>query len=176
MMNKRHLLLALLLLLLSGQNSMVSAESAISGGARYHQNSSVIPDWAFDEGDLSYQVGYEYKEGAGYWQLLVGFAPDVTDDGLEETPEIKTVITPQLNLIFEDQGWLAGTGILGNYIETEEDSDWSDLYFQLMIGFNLPLPFLSPEFMAVYPFEDWGDLGDFDFDDIEYSLLIKYEF
>jgi hypothetical protein len=158
-----------ILLMTSLQSSF--AESAVSAGGRYHARHTTFEELPFDKGDISYTVGYEYHDQAGYWQLLVGYTPEVAD-GLA----VDSVITPQLNLLIKDRAWIAGTGILGSYIETELESDWTDVYWQVMLGFELPLPVFTLEILAYYPFESWSDFDEFDTDDLEYGLSMKFMF
>ena len=147
------------------------AASAVSAGGRYHARHTTFEELPFDKGDISYTVGYEYHDQAGCWQLLVGYTPEVAD-GLA----VDSVITPQLNLLIKDRAWIAGTGILGSYIETELESDWTDVYWQVMLGFELPLPVFKLEILAYYPFESWSEFDEFDTDDLEYGLSMKFMF
>ncbi len=154
-----------------------NADSGISAGVRQHVTHSVFEELPFEDGDLTYTIGYEYHDKHGYWQLLVGYTPEVGIEelGIDEIA-VDYVITPQLNLIIQDGIFLAGTGILGSYIETEEDSDWTDVYWQLMLGFEIPLGALRLELLAYYPFESWGEIDEFDFDDVEYGGSFKILF
>jgi hypothetical protein len=146
-------------------------KQAIGIGARDHVNHSVYEELPFDDGDITYTLGYEYHDMAGYWQILVGYTPDLEDKTVDY------VITPQLNLIIQDRIFLAGTGVMGSYIESVEDGgDWTDVYWQFMLGLEIPLGPVKLEAMAYYPFDDWSDLNDFDFGDIEYGGSLKYYF
>lgn len=155
------------------------AGHALTAGGRYHMRHSEYLELPFDDGDLSYLLGYEYHEGSAFWQLLVGYAPDISEGDDGRGIGIKSVTTPQINLLFEDRNWLGGVGALASYIETEDDvdlereSDWTDVYWQLMLGFQIPLPAFNIEVMAYYPFEKWKTLRDFEFGDIEYGVLLK---
>jgi hypothetical protein len=100
-------------------------------GARWHSESSAREDLPFGDNDISYVLGYEYHENAAYWQLGLGIAPDVTaqDVDLPGTtnavtgkPEtfkddtVDMVLTPQINLIFEDGAFFGGVGGFWSYI------------------------------------------------------------
>ena len=154
-----------------------NAQSGVSAGVRQHIMHSEFEELPFEDGDLTYTIGYEYHDKHGYWQLLVGYTPEV---GIEELglDEMATdyVITPQLNLIIQDGVVLAGAGILKSYIETEDDSDWTDIYWQIMLGFEIPLGAIRLELLAYYPFETWGDIDEFSGSDIEFGGSIKYLF
>ena len=154
------------------------ATSAIGVGARLHTLHSIYADLPYQDDDLSYTIAYEYHDAAGYWQLMVAFTPEVgeSEDEDEDSVAVQSVITPQLNLLIEDQIWLAGVGILGDYIETEEDSEWSDMYWQVMLGICLPLGAVELEILAYYPFENWDTIGDFDSGDIDYGATVKFLF
>lgn len=154
------------------------AVNLIGVGARYHTTHSRFSsfEYPFREGDISYQAGFELQEGAGFWQLMVGYTPSVDQDPENDAPEIDSIITPQLNLILQDRGWIAGAGILSSYIEDEVESDWTDIYWQTMIGYQLQLHTFSVDLMAVYPFDEWKNLSDFKFDNLEASITIKKSF
>jgi hypothetical protein len=156
------------------------AGHALSAGARYHMRHSEYVELPFDDGDISYLLGYEYHEANAFWQLLVGYAPDISEGDDGRGTGVNAVITPQINLLFKDRNWLGGVGALASYIEMEDEngteSDWTDVYWQLMLGFELPLPVLDIEVMAYYPFEKWKTLSDFDAGDIEFGVLLKFKF
>jgi hypothetical protein len=182
---KTPILLTIMCGLLTLCMPYAQASSAIGVGARRHVQHTAYEDYPYGDGDLSYTIAYEYHDAAGYWQLMVGFTPDVEartedeGDGTGEEDEgtvVDSIITPQINLMIEDRMWLAGVGILSDYIETSEDTEWSDIYWQVMLGLLIPLGNLELEVLAYYPFEDWGTIGDFDVDDIEFGASIKFLF
>jgi hypothetical protein len=153
-------------------NAGNSPNSAVGLGARWHVQHSAFEDLPFEDGDLTYTLGYEYHDKAGYWQLLLGYTPEVGEGDL-----VDYVITPQLNLIIQDRIFLAGTGILGSYVESkDEGGDWTSVYWQFMLGFEIPLGAVKLEILAYYPFEGFSDLDEFDFSDIEYGGSLKYYF
>lgn len=146
-------------------------QSVVSVGARQHSDHSNFEALPFQDDDLTYTIGYEYHEQAGYWQILVGYTPEVGDETV-----VESVITPQLNLLVQDNIWLGGVGILGSYIETEADSDWTDMYWQVMLGIEIPVPIFDLSVLAYYPFEDWSEFSEFDTDDVEFGASLKYPF
>ena len=153
-------------------NADNSPQSAVGAGVRQHVLHSAFEELPFEDGDLTYTLGYEYHDRAGYWQILVGYTPEVGEGDI-----VDYVITPQLNLIIQDRVFLAGTGILGSYVESIEDGgDWTSVYWQLMLGLEIPLGPVTLEAMAYYPYESWSDLDDFEFDDIEYGGSLKFYF
>jgi hypothetical protein len=147
--------------------------SQIAGGARLHRNRDNIEGYLYGDGDVSYQLAYEYHADTTYFQLGVGYCPDISG-----TNEVDYIITPQLNFFVTDRGWEAGVGIADSYItdDNEATDDWSDLYYQMMLGYQFPIMKIPISFDAVYPFESWGDLSDFDFKDIEYMVMVHFKF
>ncbi len=168
---KKTALLTLLVALLTLCAPWANAQSAAGVGLRSHVLHTEFEEYPFDNGDISYVVGYEYHDKTGYWQFLVGYTPEVGDGTV-----VESIITPQLNLLMQDGVWIAGGGILGSYVETELENDWTDVYWQVMLGFEITLPICSLEILAYYPFESWSTFGDFDTDDIEFGGLAKFMF
>lgn len=149
-----------------------ASSSVVAAGARYHTAHSVFSDLPYDDGDLSYLLAYEYHDADAAWQLAVGYAPDVT--GVDT---VDYVVTPQLNLILKDNIWRAGVGILYSYIHDDiEGGDWTDLYWQLLLGIRIPLFGLQLGADAVYPFEEWDVVDEFDTDDLEYHGWLGFKF
>lgn len=153
-----------------------TSESAFGVGVRSHSLHSVFEELPYDDGDLSYGLAYEYHEGSAYWQLAVDYSTDAS-----RTNTVDTVITPQLNLIFKDRFYRGGLGVLSSYITYSGDDpslkdDWTDVYYQFLLGISIPAGSLAIDVMAAYPFADWGDLGDFEAGDIEVQGWIKYLF
>jgi len=140
-------------------------------GARRHNEHSQIEDLPFDDGDISYGLAYEYYDGPRIWQLGVNYAPG------PGTNDIDYVLTPQLNLMMKDNAWLGGLGILGSLVEPEEgDGEWTDVYYQFMMGLELPIGGLNVKAFVYYPFDDWGELEEFDTDDLDYGAWVIFDF
>ena len=165
-----------------------STSSTLLGvGLRHHATPSVFTDYPFEDGDMSYGISYELNDAAGYWQIAVEYAANTA---ASRTNSADYVVTPQLNLVIEDNFWRAGVGIAANYIEYETDAvaaseadanteaslenGWSDVYYQFLLGVCLPLGSMSLDIFAAYPFDDWGALDDFDANDIEIALWLKF--
>ncbi len=156
--------------------TQAGAQSALSAGARYHSRHSQYEELPFANGDFSYTLGYEYHDAGGFWQLLVGYAPTISDGSDGRGIGVDSVITPQLNLLFEDRNWLAGVGILSSYVKTEEGNAWTDVYWQTMIGYEITLPLFKLELMVYYPFHTWKTFRDFKSEDLEFGASIKRTF
>ena len=147
--------------------------SALDAGVRYHADNSAYEDLPFGDGDLSYSLGYEYHDKNYYVQVAAGYCPDVTG-----TNDVDYVITPQANLFLTDGAWEAGVGILDSYISDKNDAndEWTDIYWQLILGVTFPVFNIPLGLHAFYPFERWGDIDEFDLKDIEYGATLKYSF
>ena len=141
-------------------------------GARLHTDHSDFLELPFDEGDISYAAAYEYHEDNAYWQIAVTFTPDPSG-----TPATENVITPALNLIIEDGFWRGGIGALASLFEDATGKDeWSNVYYQLMLGIHAPLFGLQWDIMAYYVAETFSDLGGIDTDDLEYGAWVLFPF
>jgi len=172
MKTKRFSILTGLIALALTSTTAMAGSSVAAVGARYQTDHSVFTDLPFDDGDISYALAYEYDETDALWQLAVSYCPDVTGSN-----QVDYVITPQISLILRDGIWRAGTGVLMSYIHDEDiGGDWTDLYWQLLAGIQLPFFGLRIGAEAVYVYESWGDLGDFDSDDLEYNGWLGFEF
>ena len=161
---------ALAALIVTVPASFAADTQAIALGARQHAAHSIFTDLPFDD-DIGYTLAYEYHSTDAYWQFGVGYTPDPGGSNA-----VDYVITPQINLMAKDNFWRGGAGLAASYIETDTDSDWTDLYFQLLLGVAIPFGAMEIDIQAIYVFEDWGELGDFDFDDLDYGAWLKYTF
>ncbi|MCX6998509.1 MAG: hypothetical protein NTV49_15855 [Kiritimatiellaeota bacterium] len=172
-MKKILLFLGTGLLLLACPRAPAQDRNAVTGGVRWHAAHSVFAGLPFGKGDLSYALGYEYHEGLALWQILADYAPDLTG-----TNNANYVITPQLNLLFEDKIWRAGLGVLDGHIASKvaDESGWTGIYWQFIVGINVPIHKFSLGVSAFYPFERWGDLDRFDFRDLDYGVSLSYHF
>lgn len=150
--------------------------SFYSIGARYHTTHTRFEDYPFRSGDISYQAGLEFHEGIGFWQLIMGYNPSPKSSPDPEDPAVDYILTPQLNLILHDQGWLAGTGILSSYIKDEEESDWSKTYWQTMLGYQFRFQYFTMDVMGIYSFDRWSNFSDFRFGNMEFSAMLKRRF
>ncbi|MCA1809432.1 MAG: hypothetical protein ABR497_03990 [Kiritimatiellia bacterium] len=157
------------------------AQHSLLLGGRYHNEHSHFDALPFGNGDISYLLGYAYGESLGIWQLAVDFAPDVSggrpDDEDGPRAAVDYVVTPQLNVLVKDRIFRGGVGFCTSYIRAEDDSEWLDPYWQFFLGFNFPLVGkVSLDATAAYAFEKWDRLDRFDFDDVEFNLVMNLEF
>ncbi len=168
-------------------------------GARWHSESADRPDLPFGDNDISYVIGYEYHENNAYWQLGLGIAPDVTAQDVEipgstnaltgkldtyKDDTVDMVLTPQINLIFEDGAFFGGIGGFWSYVlrdgtlpdGREAQSEWSDFYGQFVLGVSVPLGRVKLDFATYYPFADFDPLNNFEISELEYGLMLKMAF
>ena len=149
------------------------SSSRISAGGRFHAGHSAFDELPFDDGDVSYALAYEIHEYDAFWQIVLDYAPNIS--GTNSTTD--TVITPQLNLIAKDGVWRGGIGILKSYLRDDDgESNWTDLYWQFILGLELRLFRLEIEAHAYYVFEKWGEVDEFDIDELEFGVWMKYAF
>lgn len=173
--NKRMVIsgLVAVLTLVVANDSRAEAANVLSVGGRYHQAHSAFTDLPYGDGDLSYGALYEIREGDSTVQLGCSMTPE-----FEDREDIDYAVTPELNLMFLDRVFQGGVGILSSYLSKNEgDSEWMDLYWQFLLGLRLDLSSrITLQVSASYVFESWGDLGDFDVEDVEGVAYIGYNF
>lgn len=150
-----------------------AADTALVVLARQHSDlSESFPDRPYGDGDTSFGLFVDLFDGAGAWRIGANFSDDVTGRvGIDQ------VITPEVGLLATDRIWEAGIAALIDYVETEDASDWGDVYFQAHFGINLSLtPRLTAGIQAGYPFEGFDGLSDFDLDLVEYAGVVRFRF
>jgi len=161
--------------------SLPSAQGAFSPtrlvtGARFNAGHSAFLDRPFD-GDWSYGVAYEYHEQQAYFQLGLQYAPKVSRNDTPYGPAIDAVWTPEFNLVFTDNTWRYGLGILNSQIRTDEGGDWTGVYWQFLLGVSLGGGgSFTVDLTAYYVFDKWNDLSEFEFDDIDAGIGISIGF
>lgn len=163
-----------LALFLTAATTQAVSMRYLSLGGRYHAENSQLPELPYDKGDYSAMAAVQFHEGDAYWQLGVDYAWD----GGSLDPNSDYVLTPQAHLMFKDRVFVGGVGILKSYMESKDgESEWSDLYYELTLGVALPVSDrVKLEARAVYPFADWGDLGEFDTSDLDYVATLNFKF
>lgn len=178
------ILLAALIVHLVAPSGSAKGKSTISVGLRQHVDHSEFEEYPFDDNTLAYGAAYEYHDKHAYWQLAVLYTEDVdtvqsttaATDSTVPLQEVDYILTPQLNLIFKDDYWRLGGGILSSYVVTENDEDWLDPYWQLLAGIGFPVMAFTAELNAYYVYEDLGSLFDFGFSDVELGGWLGYSF
>jgi hypothetical protein len=120
---------------------------------------------------MSYDLMYEYHEGIGFWQLGASYAPGPSDKRFDY------VITPELSLILKDRIFRLGVGAMKSYVKSEEDSNWTSLYWKATAGLGIPLgKHLGIDLYANYLFKSWGKITDKDTSGLDYRALISFGF
>ncbi len=150
--------------------AMAASAQVVDLGARYHVKHSEFISLPYADGDWTYGVAYEIHEENALLQLACGYTPEFDDN-----KDLEYGITPEANLLLKDGVYQGGLGVLSTY--TAGDSQWMDMYWQWVLGLNIPLgKRLSIQANAYYVFEDWGSLGKFHFSDIEFGGYLGYKF
>lgn len=166
---KVALIAGLMVVTLTGM-AMASTAQVVGLGARYHQKHSEFISLPYADGDLTYDVAYEIHEENAMLQFVCGYTPE-----FDEHPDLNYGITPEANLLMKDGIFQGGLGVLSTY--TEGDGEWMDMYWQWVLGLNVPLSKnFSLQANAYYVFEDWGSLNKFDFGDVEFGGYLGYKF
>jgi opacity protein-like surface antigen len=148
------------------------ADSAVSLSGRYQRAQPDFEGYPFADGDLSYMPAYEIHNDDALIQLGAGICPS-----FKENEALDYAVTPQANLLFKDRIFRAGLGVLSTYTKADDDDDWTDLYWQFLLGLSFQLPArLTIDVLAIYPFEQWDALSDFSADGIEYSAGLGWHF
>ncbi len=126
----------------------------------------------YGKDDISYGAFFELSEGLAAWRLGASYVSGASGFG-----EADSVITPEITLLAQDGAWEGGISTLIDYVDANGDTDWGDIYFQLQLGLRLPvLKRASLGINAYYPFEKFGELGKFDFGDLDYGLSLRFGF
>jgi len=171
----KHLVLCLLILALSSFAMTVSAartSSMLGVGVRQHAQHTAFAELPYGDGDLSYGICYELHDKGGFWRLGVDFASSPTG-----TNGVDQVITPHLNLVFEDDFWRGGVGILYSFVNMDEGEDVTiDLYWQIVLGISIPLGGWALDVHTFYVFEGWDTIDEFEFDELEFGAILKLPF
>lgn len=144
----------------------------VSAGVRWFAANDEFEPVPYDDGDQGYSIAYHFITPSAYWQLATTLAPEAGAD-----PEVDSVVTPEFNIVLYDRFVQLGTGVLISHVDYEHrGSDWSDVYWQLLGGFHVPLGGLNLSALAYYRFEELSDVGDLALDDMDVGLWLGYQF
>lgn len=148
------------------------------GGRRHVENSSLSKVPFYEDGDYSYAIGAEYHEDELFWQLAVDYTPSLN--------RAEYLITPQLNLMASDTLFgltkfnfiEGGVGVLTTYSHTKlSGGDWSDPYFQMILGLRIPIyKKITLAAQTYYVFDNFGNITDFAAKDLEYGVWLAIPF
>ena len=145
-------------------------QTSVVLGARRHSEHSIYDELPFTNRDMSYVLGWEVHDVAGFWQLGVNYTPDIGD----ATNGVRYAVSPFANLLLKDRGWLAGVGVMSSYVAYEEEREWTSIYWQLMLGFSIPVSRFEVDVMVYYPFKRWNEIREFSTRDLEFGGLLRY--
>ena len=148
-----------------------SALHTLTAYGRYYGDHSAYTNRPFQKDDIGVGLSYEYREATGFWQIGLEFCsrPGTWTEGY--------TLTPFLNLCFQDRWLFAGLGIRKPYLLDTDDDGWSDLYYNWLLGLEVPLGSrLSVNITGIYDFYKWQELDEFKFRDVEASAGLTYRF
>ncbi|MEX2606154.1 MAG: hypothetical protein WD708_02315 [Kiritimatiellia bacterium] len=163
---KRLLLVSLCMI------SPLLAQMMVTGLVKqYDDRSKNFEERPYGKDDVSYGLYVDFFEGLGAWRLGAGYASDLSGAG-----EADSVITPELTLLATDGMWETGISALIDYIDSEEETDWGDVYYQFQLGLSLPITNrLQVGIHAFYPFSGFSDIKDIRIGDLDYGLLLRFK-
>ena len=139
---------------------------------KQHSEHSAMPDRPYGKNDLSFGAYMEFFEGPAGWRVGAAFADDLSGPLAADR-----VITPEITLLFQDGMWEAGVSVLKDYLKVNDDTGWKSTYFQFQLGLSIPFGrSASVGAHAFYPFESWGKLSEFKFDDLDFGITVRYRF
>ncbi len=184
MMKRNFGVLILTAMLLAASDASAAepaGQNVILAGAKYHQEHSAYDELPFGNADISYAIGYEFRERIAALQLVLDYAPDLSGGKTNDSGSATSfdwALTPQANLLFTDGFLRGGAGALMTYARDDDgDGEWTSVYWQLILGLHVPPKGrFAVDALATYPFRNFDTFSDFDVRDIEYSLWISYAF
>jgi hypothetical protein len=137
-------------------------------GLRQHAEQPDFPDISFGD-ELSYGLSLSAIDAGGYWQGALLYTPEI--EGADYA------ITPEINLVLTENAWRMGVGGAKTYISTDTDSGWRDFFWQLLVGVGLPgIGAGKLELRAIYMFDEWDNVDNFDVDNLEYAIWMGIPF
>ncbi len=144
-------------------------------GARMHSEFEDFADVPYDAGDLSYTLMYEYHDSMAFWQLGIGYAPESEGDS-EKGTGYDSILTPQISLMFKDSIYRIGLGALTSYVTKDDIKNWSDPYYQVALGIEIPIGRLGIGLTGYYVFNAFENIGEFDDNALDLSAGISLSF
>ncbi|MDA3874081.1 MAG: hypothetical protein PF795_08980 [Kiritimatiellae bacterium] len=152
--------------------SPLFAQPMVTGLVKQHDDrAKTFEERPFGKDDISYGLYVDFYEGLGAWRLGASYA-----SGLSGAGEADSVITPELTLLATDGMWETGISVLIDYIDTEEEADWGDVYYQIQLGLSLPVTQrVQIGVHAFYPFASFSDITDIRVGDLDYGLLLRFK-
>jgi hypothetical protein len=166
------------LLLIAGVCLVVAQVSSAQGtartwgfGIRQHAEQPDFPGMSFGD-ELSYGLSLTAADKSGYWQAGILYTPEI-----ESIPDADYAITPEVNLVLAENSWRMGIGGARTYVSSDTDSGWRDFFWQAILGFGLPgFGMGTLEARAIYVFDGFDNIGDFDTSNLEYAIWMGIPF
>jgi len=180
---KKHILIFLIVVL-----GLICSEPAIAGthslGVGFHYfyalddiRSDLEDDFrnAYHRDGIAINASYKYKPNK-VWGLICEL--QTFPDGYYDAED---AISPRLLVVIGDFIY-AGGGVAWNYTswsdlteDFHESEHWSDPYFLIRGGLNLPfiLPKMKLDINASYEFNEWNDLDYFNSDTITFGATLR---
>jgi hypothetical protein len=143
----------------------------VTGMAKKHTTrSGDFEERPYGENDVSYGLFVDFYEGMGAWRFGASYASGLSGEG-----EADSVITPELTLLATDRIWEAGISALIDYVDTGDETEWGDVYYQFQLGLSMPV---SDRFQVgihdFYPFSGFSKVSKFSFSDLDYGLMLRF--
>jgi len=140
-------------------------------GIRQHTEQPDYPDISFGD-EVSYGLSLSAIDAGGYWHAALLYTPDFAG-----VSDADYALTPEVNLILTENAWRVGIGGARTYVSSDTDSGWRDFFWQMSLGIGLPgFGKGTLEARAIYIFDDWGNVGDFETDNLEYAIWMGIPF
>lgn len=122
----------------------------ISLGVKSHFDYANFDDIPIKEDDYSYLMFYEIHNDFAYWQIGGSYTQPPDDNRFDH------IITPQINLIAKDKIFRVGLGALASNVKVDGDTDWTDIYWQVILGLGIPLgERVGIDIYGHYLFDSW---------------------
>ncbi|WFB35879.1 hypothetical protein P3T73_17135 [Kiritimatiellota bacterium B12222] len=138
----------------------------------YDKRAKSFPDRPYGKDDMSYGLYLDIFDGMGGWRMGASYAGDLTGPD-----QANMVITPEITLLGSDKLFVSGVSLMMDYIDSDTGTEWSDLYFQIQLGLNVPLGNrFQAGIHAYFPFTEIQDFGDFDTGELDYGISISCAF
>lgn len=146
------------------------AQPMVTGMVKqYDDRTKNFDERPYGKDDISYGLYVDFYEEMGAWRLGASYASGVSGAG-----EADSVITPEVTLLATDGIWEAGVSALIDYVDTEDETDWGSVYYQVQLGLNFPISQrIQIGAHAFYPFSSFSNLSDIRIGDLDYGLLLR---
>ena len=162
-----------------------AAGNAISMGVRTHVEHETFTGLPYGKDDIALTLMYEYHEPNSLLQFGVEVTPDLSGTIGEpaegevdpDLGELEMAVSPVANVIFKDGMFRGGLGVRVDWISGEDGNDWSDIYWQFLLGLHFGAAGrLGVDLYSVYAFEEWSELSDFEGRDLEFGGAVTWAF